>query len=301
MTAAVAVARPSSVGLTIAQLRLEQKNFWRNRQAASFSFGMPIMIVLFLGGLFQDNGTVGVGGTQYKSYFVAGMVGVALMSATFVNLALNLAFQRDLLVLKRFRGSPLGVVPLFAGKVLNGVVIGAIEVGLILAIGRAAYDTPWPQNPIPFALAVLAGTAVCSIAGVAITAFIANADSAPAVVNLPFLALQFASGIFFPFQDIPAALRYIGDLFPLRWLVEALRASYLGFDYVHTKLVPVTQTVSHDGVTFQHITVMRPAPVAVHGLDALTSVWIAYLVMAIWFALLTLIAIRRFRWEPRPD
>jgi ABC-2 type transport system permease protein len=300
-TSAQLAARPSTLELTVAQLRLEQKNFWRNRQAASFSFGMPVMIVLILGGLFQDNGTVGVGGTQFKSYFVAGMVGVALMSATFVNLALNLAFQRDLLILKRFRGSPLGVVPIFAGKILNGVVIGVIEVTLILSIGRIAYDTPLPRNPIAFVVAVLAGTAVCSIAGVAITAFVANADSAPAVVNLPFLALQFVSGVFFPFQDIPQALRIIGDLFPLRWLVEALRSAYLGYDYVHTRLVPVTHTVSTDGVHFSTIVVQRPAPVPVHGLDAITSVWIAYAVMGAWFVVLAVIATRKFRWEPRPD
>src|SRR5207302_5594358 len=152
---ATALAPRSPVALTLTQLRLEQKNFWRNRQAASFSFGMPIMIVLFLGGLFQDNGTVGVGGALFKSYFVAGMVGVALMSATFVNMAINLAFQRDLLVLKRFRGSPLGPGPLFAAKVLNGMVVAVIMVALILTIGRAAYNTPFPQNPVPFVLAVL--------------------------------------------------------------------------------------------------------------------------------------------------
>jgi ABC-2 type transport system permease protein len=294
-------SRGSAVSLTVAQLRLEQKNFWRNRQAASFTFGMPIMIVLFLGGLFNDNGTVGVGGALFKSYFVAGMVGVALMSATFANMALNLAFQRDLLILKRFRGSPLGAVPLFAGKVLNGMVIGAIEVGLILAIGRAAYETPLPQNPIPFAIAALFGAAMCSMAGVAITAFIANADAAPAVVNLPLIALQFVSGIFFPFQDIPAALRYVGDALPLRWLVEALRAAYLGYDYIHTRIVPVDQVTSTDGATLHHITVNRPAPVPVHGLEAITSVAAAYAVMAAWFAVCTIIAIRRFRWEPRPD
>jgi ABC-2 type transport system permease protein len=92
-------AGPSPVALTLAQLRLEQRNFWRNRQSASFSFGFPIMIVLFLGGLFHDNGTAGAGGALFKSYFVAGMVGVAIMSATFVNLAVSLTVQRDLLIL----------------------------------------------------------------------------------------------------------------------------------------------------------------------------------------------------------
>lgn len=289
------------VGLTLAQLRLEQRNFWRNRQAASFSFGMPIMIVLFLGGLFHDNGTVGVGGALFKSYFVAGMVGVALMSATFVTMAINLSFQRDLLVLKRFKGTPLGAMPLFAGKVLNGVVIGIIEVVIILGLGRAAYDTPLPRNPLAFGLAVLVGTAVCSMGGVAITAFIANADSAPAVVNLPFLALQFASGVFFTFQDMPKWLRLLGDIFPLRWLVEALRSAYLGFDYVHTRLRPEIRVTSTDGIHFARRTVLRPGPVAVHGLSAVTSLWPAYAMLALWFVGFTLVAVRRFRWEPRSD
>ena len=301
LPSSLAPLAPSQSRLALAQFRLEQRSFWRNRQAAAFSFGMPIMIVLLLGGLFQDNGTVGVGGAQFKSYFVAGMVGVALMSATFVNLAITLAFQRDLLVLKRFRGSPLGPVPLFAGKVLNGIVVGLIEVGLILAIGRAAYDTPLPQNPLPFALAVLVGTAVCSMGGVAITAFIANADSAPAVVNLPYLALQFVSGVFFAFHDMVKPLRFVGDVFPLRWLIEALRASYLGFDYIHTHQIAVQQLTSHDGRTLVPIIVHRPAPVPVHGVHAVTSVGVAYLVLAGWFAVCTLVAIRRFRWEPRPD
>lgn len=297
----VAVDVPSPLRLTFAQLRLEQRNFWRNRQAASFSFGMPIMIVLFLGGLFHDNGTVGVGGTLFKSYFVAGMVGVALMSATFVTIAVNLAFQRDLLVLKRFRGTPLGVVPLFAAKVLNGVVIGLIEVAIILTVGQAAYSTPLPRNPLPFALAVLVGTAVCSMGGVAITAFISNADSAAAVVNLPFLALQFVSGVFFTFQDMPKVLRLVADLFPLRWLIEALRASYLGFDYVHTRLRPSLQVTSTDGLHFTRRLVLRPGPVPVHGLGTVTAMWPAYAAMLAWFVVLTFVAIRRFRWEPRGD
>ena len=303
MTApAAAVARaPSPAALTLTQLRLEQRNFWRNRQAAAFSFGMPIMIVLFLGGLFHDVGTVGVGGTPFKSYFVAGMVGVALMSATFVNLAISLAFQRDLLVLKRFRGTPLGAVPLFAAKVLNGVIVGLIEVLLILAIGRAAYHTALPKNPAAFVLAVLVGIAVCSMGGVAITAFVANADSAPAVVNLPFLALQFVSGVFFTFQDMPTSLRFIGDAFPLRWLVETLRASYLGFDYVHTRLVRVLRINSTNGTTFVRYWVTRPAPVPVHGLHAVTSLWVAYAAMCGWFAVFTVVAVRYFRWEPHSD
>jgi ABC-2 type transport system permease protein len=298
-TAAVTLEPPTTARLVGAQFRLEQRNFWRNRQSASFSFGMPIMIVLFLGGLFHDTGTVGVNGTPFKSYFVAGMVGVALMSATFVNLAINLAFQRDLLILKRFRGTPLSATTIFAAKVLNSVVVGLIEVILILTIGRLAYHTPLPMNPVAFVLAVVTGIAVFAMGGVACTAFIANADSAPAVVNLPYLALQFVSGVFFTFQDMPKWLRLVGDAFPLRWLVETMRAAYLGFDYVHTRLVRVDRVTSTDGVTFHHVFVTRPAPAHVSGLHAVTSMGPAYAVLGLWFVGFTLVARGRFRWEPR--
>jgi ABC-2 type transport system permease protein len=278
--------------LTLSQLRLEQRSFWRNRQSAAFSFGMPIMLVVLLGGLFKSSGQVGVGGATYQSYFVAGMVGVALLSATFVNLAISLAFQRDLLVLKRFRGTPLGSVPLFAAKVLNGIIIVVIQVALILGIGRAAYHTPFPRNWPAFLLAVLAGVAVFSMAGFAVTAFIANADSAPAVINLPYLALQFVSGVFFPFQNTPAWLRAFGDIFPLRWLVDTIRAAYLGLDYVHTKRVP---GAAGRGLS-AHI-----QPTAVHGIHAITSMGICYAVMGAWLVAFTVVAVTRFRWEPRAD
>ncbi|HWW54212.1 MAG TPA: ABC transporter permease [Acidimicrobiales bacterium] len=288
---AIRAGRGRLMELTLAQLRLEQRNFWRNRQSATFSFGMPLMIVVLLGGLFKGGGgTVGVGGASYSSYFVAGMVGVALLSATFVNLAISLAFQRDLLVLKRFRGTPLGAGPLFAAKVLNGVIVVVIQVAIILAIGRLAYGTAFPKNWPAFLLAILAGVCVFSMAGVAVTAFIANADSAPAVVNLPYLALQFVSGVFFSFQNTPAWLRVVGDLFPLRWLVDTLRAGYLGLDYVHTRRVPDLIGPARG---------TRLAPIHVHGVHAITAMGPAYAVMAAWMGVFTFIALTRFRWEPR--
>ena len=276
--------------LTVAQLRLEQHNFWRNRQSAAFSFGMPLMLVVLLGGLFKGLAPVGVGGASYVSYFVAGMVGVGLLSATFVNLAISLAFQRDLLVLKRFRGTPLGAGPLFGAKALNAVIVVVLQVAIILAIGRLAYGAAFPKNWPAFLLALVAGVGVFSMAGVAYTAFIANADSAPAVVNLPYLALQFVSGVFFSFQSTPGWLRIVGDAFPLRWLVESLRAGYLGLDYVHTTNVP--SALRRTGSL--HI---RPA--SVHGLHAITSMAPAYAVMAVWMVVFTIIALTRFRWEPR--
>lgn len=268
----------SPVALTANQLRLEQKLFWRNRQSAVFSFGLPVVFVVLFGLLFNGNGTGTTGGVNYTSYFVAGMIGIAVLSATFSNLAISLSFQRDTLVLKRIRGTPLGVVPLFAAKVLNCVIVVAIQVVIILGLGRLLYDTPFPKNPAAFVVAVAAGIVVFAMAGIAMTAFIPNADSSPAIVQLPFLVLQFISGVFFAFDAEAKALRIAADLFPLRWLLDAIRAGYLGVDYFHAH---------------------RHVPVAVHGVRAVTCAGEAYLVMAGWLVVFSAIARRRFRWEPR--
>lgn len=268
----------SAPALTVAQLRLEQKLFWRNRQSAAFSFGLPVIFVVLFGLLFQGNSAGATGGVNYTSYFVAGMIGIAVLSATFANLAISLSFQRDTLVLKRLRGTPLGAAPLFAAKVLNAVIVVVIQVVIILVLGRLMYNTPFPRNPLAFVIAVLVGIMVFAMAGIAMTAFIPNADSAPAVVQLPFLVLQFISGVFFSFQQEPQALRIAADIFPLRWLLDALRAGYLGVDYFHTR---------------------GNVPRPVHGVHAVTAAGPAYLVLAAWMVVFSVIALRRFRWEPR--
>jgi ABC-2 type transport system permease protein len=277
----------SPLALTATQFRLQQRLFWRNRQSAVFSFGLPVLFVIIFGLLFRGNGTTGTGGVPYTSYFVAGMIGVSLLSATFTNLAITLAFQRDQLILKRLRGTPLGPGPIFAGLVLNAVVVVVIQVTLILLLGRLFYSTPFPRNPLAFALVVLAGIVVFAMAGIAFTAFIANADSAPAVVQVPFLTLQFISGVYFPFTAEAAFLKTTANIFPLRWFLDAIRAGYLGVDYFHThKVAPPRAGTSY-------------IPGVVHGVHAITASGTAFLVMGLWFLAFVVIARRRFRWERR--
>ena len=281
-----------TLALTASQFRLEQKLFWRNRQSAVFNFALPIIFVVLFSLLFRGSGDVGSSAVPYTAYFVAGMIGVSLLSATFANLAISLVFQRDLLVLKRLRGTPLPVSALFGAKVLNSVVFVVIQVAIILTLGRIAFNTPLPRNPLAFVLIVLFGIVVFAMAGIAFTAFIPNSDSGPAVVQLPFLTLQFISGVFFPFTSEPAFLKAVADVFPLRWLLDAIRAGYLGFDYFHTKRVVIPAGVGHPASS-------QEVPASVHGLHAVTASGEAYLVLAVWLVIFVSIARRRFRWEKR--
>jgi ABC-2 type transport system permease protein len=66
-----------------------------------------------------------------------------------------------------------------------------------------------------------------TLLGLAVGGRIRNAKAAPAVVNLPFVFLQFISGVFIPFRDLPASLQTVSGFFPLRWLAQGMRSVFL--------------------------------------------------------------------------
>jgi ABC-2 type transport system permease protein len=66
-----------------------------------------------------------------------------------------------------------------------------------------------------------------AVLGIAMSAIPRSAKSAAAVFNLPFLALMFVSGVYIEFSAIPAWLRTVAGVFPLRWLDAGMRAVFL--------------------------------------------------------------------------
>ena len=69
--------------------------------------------------------------------------------------------------------------------------------------------------------------------GIAITAVIPSARAAPAIIQAPFILLQFVSGVFFTLSSLPPWLQWVAGVFPLRWVAQGLRSVFLpdGYKY----------------------------------------------------------------------
>jgi ABC-2 type transport system permease protein len=96
------------------------------------------------------------------------------------------------------------------------------------------YDLRLPTSParwFTFAWVILLGALSSALLGLAVGGRIRNAKAGPAVVNLPFVVLQFISGVFLPFSDLSATLKTISGLFPLRWLAQGMRSVFLPDSY----------------------------------------------------------------------
>jgi ABC-2 type transport system permease protein len=85
----------SDVGLVGRQVRAEQRSFWRNPAAAGFTIIFPVMLLVVFATLNSGTHLSSVGGISFVAYYVPGIVGYAVITACFANLAMNLTRQRE--------------------------------------------------------------------------------------------------------------------------------------------------------------------------------------------------------------
>lgn len=238
MTATIAnpAFRPNAPGrlvrLSFERTRFELQTFFRTPEQVFFTFLLPVLFVLIFSTIFSGaiDGPPGAEQVQFAQYFVPGMIATGVVSATFASLAMTVAMEQHEGLLRRLSGTPLPRSAYFAGKVGLALVTSFLDVVLILAIGVILYGVDLPTDPIKwlaFAGVFLLGVGSCSLLGLAYTRLIRTGSSAPAIVQPPYLVLQFISGVFLQYNEVPSGLKAVASIFPLKWMVQGFRYVFL--------------------------------------------------------------------------
>jgi ABC-2 type transport system permease protein len=227
MNAVLTTSLRRDIGLAVWQSRYELRAFARNRGRGLFTFAFPLMFLVIFASLNKGGHISERGGIPYNDFFVPGILAYAVISTTFVNMAISTAILRDEGVLKRMQGTPLPRWAYVAGRIGSTVAIVALMTTFTLALGAAAYGVHVRGATIPaVALILVLGTAAFTTLGIGIVRFIPNAEAAPAVVNLAILPLTFISGIWFVTDKMPQWLLDIANVFPIRALADALQYAF---------------------------------------------------------------------------
>ncbi len=245
--------------LFLHELRAQQVLFWRSREAAFFTFLLPIIFLVLLGSVYGDEEIDGIGGS---TYLLAGLIGYGVVATAFAGLAITLVVRRESGVLKRVRGTPLPASVYLGAVIASTLVVIALEVVTQLLVGAYFLDASWPGSPAAFVLVLVIGAAAFAALGLALTGLVRSADGSSAVVNAVYLPMTFVSGVFFSPAGMPAFLRAIGDVLPLTYLLRLFRETFVAGD----------------------------------GLD---MPWGSLVAITIWGVVGFLVAVRMFRWEPR--
>ena len=201
--------------------------FLRSRSQLYSSVLFPLMLLAILGtgvseGLDPDNID------DYVTFLTPGMIVMtALFSSTFSSASYYQ--DRDSGMLRVFFASPHSPAVILFGKALSGVIIGAGQALLVLAVAAAipAINFEWQYG-------VVEGLAMALFAIVALNLFLSGLGQLLAsrigtmqgfhlVMNLVLFPFLFLSGAFFPLDDLPLWLKVLGTINPFSYAVDLLQ------------------------------------------------------------------------------
>ncbi len=212
------------LGLVGWQIRYEQRAYWRNRGRGIFTFAFPIMFLVIFASLDDGQHIATRGGIPYNDFFVPGILAYGVIATTFVNLSISTAILRDEGVLKRMQGTPLPRWAYAAARIGSTFATTMTMTAVVIGLGASVWGLSFRVAALPgLIVTLLLGTAAFTAIGIGITRFIPNAEAGPVVVNLAVLPLTFISNIWFPTDNLPAALKDIASLFPIKALANALQ------------------------------------------------------------------------------
>lgn len=218
-------ARALRVG--IARGGLEVRQFFRDKAQVVFTFSLPVVMLLLFASIFT--GDVEGTNTTYQQVYVTGMLAVGIMSSSFQALAIQVAAERHNGALKRLRGTPMPAVSYFLGKTVQVLVASIGQTVVMLVIGALFFDLELPSGLsrwLTFGWVFVLGITACTLIGLAYSGFI-RGQNGTALIILPFIVLEFISGVFIVFHQLPEWLQTVAAVFPLKWLCQGMRSVFL--------------------------------------------------------------------------
>jgi len=193
---------------------------------------------------------------------VAGLLGYGVANTALAGLAIILVGRRENGILKRLRSTPLPPATYLTAAVTSIVAVFALQSVALVTLGVAVFGANVPDGPFSLAAALVLGAACFAAMGFAAASLIRSADGASAVMNVIVLPMAFLSGGFGPARDLPAFLQALADVLPLTYFIDLVEAIVLDGEQAWSQPVDIA-------------------------------------VVAAWGAAGLVVALRRFRWEPR--
>jgi ABC-2 type transport system permease protein len=223
MTAATTDRALPSIG-SVCRTRagVELKEFFRQRESVVFTL---ILLLVFGAVLDYDLGS----GVSFTQYFMAGVIAAGILGASLQNMAIGIATERSDGTLKGLAGTPMPKSAYFVGKVVQVLAVTVLIIAILLAIGAGFYGVALPSGTdwLTFIWVAALGSAACTLLGIAVSTLARNGRSASATVTPVALVLQFISGVFFLFSQVPNWLQTVAAIFPLKWMAQGLRSVFL--------------------------------------------------------------------------
>ena len=202
------------------------------------TIALPLMFYVIFGITFAGEQARGVGMTTYMlvTYGAFGVIGVALFG-----FGVSVAVERGQGWMRLKRVAPMPPLAYFVAKVVMSLAVATIIVLAMFTLGALVGGVRLdPQQWVALGLALVAGALPFSAMGLAF-GYLVGPNSAPAVLNLAWLPMAFASGLWIPISQLPDVVQSVAVALPPYHFVQlalgTIGASEGGSPVVHAAAV----------------------------------------------------------------
>jgi ABC-2 type transport system permease protein len=205
---------------------------------AATTIALPLMFYVIFGITFAGERARGVGVTTYMlvTYGAFGVIGAALFG-----FGVSVAVERGQGWMRLKRVAPMPPLAYFVAKVVMSLAVATIIVLAMFTLGALVGGVRLdPQQWVAVGLALVAGALPFSAMGLAF-GYLVGPNSAPAVLNLAWLPMAFASGLWIPISQLPDVVQSVAVALPPYHFVQlalgTIGASEGGSPVVHAAAV----------------------------------------------------------------
>jgi ABC-2 type transport system permease protein len=194
------------------EARYEFLKLWRMPAYAIPSIVFPVMFYGLFGITF--GGTRVAGSTTMATYLLATYGTFGVIGAALFGFGVGVAVERGQGWMTLKRATPMPPLAYFFAKLVMATLFGSMIILLLsaMAVGLGGVRLPpsaWAQLVITLILGAVPFAAI----GLALGYFV-GPNSAPPIVNLVYLPMSFASGLWIPIEVLPGYIRSIAQFLP---------------------------------------------------------------------------------------
>jgi ABC-2 type transport system permease protein len=207
----------------------EMKIFVRAKSRIIGSLLTPIMFLAFLGSGFASIRFSGLpSDVNYLQFLVPGMVGMTMIfSSMFAGM--SVLWDRQFGFLKEIMVTPVSRVSIVLGRIAGGSTVSIIQGVAILILSLFLGFQVSSAGGFLLTLLFMVLISVSFIGlGLAIASRLRDMQGFSLIMNFIMFPLLFVSGAFYPLENLPTFISWVGYINPLTFGIDGMRGALIG-------------------------------------------------------------------------
>jgi ABC-2 type transport system permease protein len=192
----------------------------RDRRSLGLIIVAPLLVMTLVGGSFSGQSAI-------LNRTAPALIATFAMFFTFLLTGVSFLRERSQGTLERLLATPVGRLDILAGYLLGFLLFALIQSTAVLLHTVFILDGQYSGDLLQVFVVLLVLTVASISMGIFIATFARNEFQVVQFIPVVLAPQIFVSGIMVPVETMPTALRWLANVAPLRYAVDAMRALML--------------------------------------------------------------------------